>query len=79
GIDQILLEINRSLNMTLLVVTHEVMTLENIVSRCMMLDSEYKGIIASGILNDLRYNSELPQVRSFFQRRIDDKHSQQGK
>ncbi|MFW6106346.1 MAG: ABC transporter ATP-binding protein [Desulfovermiculus sp.] len=79
GIDQILLEINRSLNMTLLVVTHEVMTLENIASRCMMLDSEYKGIIASGSLNDLRYNSELPQVRSFFQRRIDDKHTQQGK
>ncbi|MFP4259215.1 MAG: ABC transporter ATP-binding protein [Desulfovermiculus sp.] len=79
GIDQILLEINRSLNMTLLVVTHEVMTLENIASRCMMLDSEYKGIIASGSLNDLRYNLELPQVRSFFQRRIDDKHMQQGK
>ncbi|MFP4428773.1 MAG: ABC transporter ATP-binding protein [Desulfovermiculus sp.] len=79
GIDQILLEINRSLNMTLLVVTHEVMTLENIASRCMMLDSEYKGIIASGSLNDLRYNLELPQVRSFFQRRIDDKHTQQGK
>lgn len=79
GIDQILLEINKSLNMTLLVVTHEVMTLENIASRCMMLDSEYKGIIASGSLNDLRYNSKLPQVRSFFQRRIDDKHIQQGK
>ncbi|MFO7876445.1 MAG: ATP-binding cassette domain-containing protein [Desulfovermiculus sp.] len=79
GIDQILLEINKSLDMTLLVVTHEVMTLENIASRCMMLDSEYKGIIDSGSLNDLRYNSKHPQVRSFFQRRIDDKHSQQGK
>lgn len=79
GIDQILLEINRSLNMTLLVVTHEVMTLENIASRCMMLDSEYKGIIASGSLDDLRNNSKLPQVRSFFERRIDDKLTRQGK
>ncbi|MFO7801952.1 MAG: ATP-binding cassette domain-containing protein [Desulfovermiculus sp.] len=77
GIDQILLEINHALDMTILVVTHEVMTLENIASRCMMLDPESQGIIASGSLNDLRYNSKHPQqVRSFFQRRIDEKHTQ---
>lgn len=77
-IDQILLEINRYLHITLLVVTHEVMTLDNIASRCIMLDAEYKGIIASGSLNDLRYKSKHPQVRSFFQRRIDEPYAQKG-
>ncbi len=69
GIDQILLEVNKGLNVTLLVVTHEVQTLENIASRCMMLDKEAKGIIASGSLDDLRNNQD-PRVRRFFQRRI---------
>lgn len=70
GIDQILLEVNQCLNVTLLVVTHEVMTLENIASRCMILDKEAQGIIASGSLDDLRNNSQDPRVRRFFQRRI---------
>jgi phospholipid/cholesterol/gamma-HCH transport system ATP-binding protein len=70
GIDQILLEVNKNLQVTILVVTHEVQTLENIASRCMMLDKEAKGIIASGSLDDLRYNSRDPRVRGFFRRRI---------
>jgi phospholipid/cholesterol/gamma-HCH transport system ATP-binding protein len=70
-IDELLLEVNRFLNITILVVTHEVMTLENIASRCIMLDKDAKGIIASGSLKDLQHNSEDPRVQAFFQRRIE--------
>jgi phospholipid/cholesterol/gamma-HCH transport system ATP-binding protein len=70
-IDELLLEVNRFLNITILVVTHEVMTLENIASSCIMLDKEAKGIIASGSLKDLQHNSDDPRVQAFFQRRIE--------
>jgi len=73
GIDELLLEVNESLDITVLVVTHEVMTLENIASRCIMLDKEAKGIIASGALLDLQKSSD-PRVYTFFQRRIN-RHS----
>jgi len=69
-IDELLLEVNRFLDITILVVTHEVMTLENIATRCIMLDKEAKGIIASGSLRDLQHNSDDPRVQAFFQRRI---------
>jgi phospholipid/cholesterol/gamma-HCH transport system ATP-binding protein len=69
--DELLLEVNEHLNITILVVTHEVMTLENIASRCIMLDKDAKGIIASGSLQELQDNSEDRRVRAFFRRRID--------
>ncbi len=52
------------------VFTSEVMTLENIATRCIMLDEEAKGIIASGPLEDLQHSSEDPRVQAFFRRRI---------
>lgn len=77
-IDELLLEVNQCFDITILVVTHEVMTLENITSRCIMLDKEAKGIIASGTLEDLQKGSEDPRVRTFFQRRIDRKDLKNG-
>ncbi len=78
GIDDLLLEVNQFLDITVLVVSHEVMTLENITSRCIMLDKEVKGIIAYGTLQELQYNSEDPRVKTFFQRRIDRKNTKKG-
>lgn len=78
GIDELLLEVNDSLGITILVVTHEVLTLENIASRCIMLDKEAKGIIASGTLQELQRNSRDSRVSTFFQRRIDQSSRRKG-
>ncbi len=70
GIDELLIEMRNFLNVTIAVVTHVVPTLENISTRCIMLDKESKGIIASGQLQELQENASDSRVRGFFQRRI---------
>lgn len=74
-IDELLLKVNAFLGITVLVVTHEIMTLENIASRCIMLDKQAKGIIASGTLQELQTESEDPRVCSFFRRRLRERGS----
>lgn len=68
-IDDMLLELNEYLGVTLVVITHELATIENISDRCLMLDGEIKGIIAEGPPRKLKEESE-EKVRSFFQRGI---------
>lgn len=68
-IDELLMELNEFFNVTILVVTHQVATLENISNRCIMLDKEAKGIIASGTINELQDQSKDERVHNFFQRR----------
>lgn len=69
-IDELLIEMRDYLNVTISVVTHVVPTLENISTRCIMLDKEAKGIIASGDLESLKNTTSDSRVQSFFQRRI---------
>ncbi len=77
--DELLVELNVNVGVTLLVVSHEIGTIENISSRCIMLDGEAKGIIATGTPDDL-LKSDDPRVRRFFERRLDgraeDRHAQ---
>lgn len=68
-VDELLLELNAILGITLVVVTHQVATVENLSGRCLMLDPLTKGIIAAGSLNELK-DSGIPRVSSFFQRQI---------
>ena len=68
-IDELLIEFNNYFELTIVVVTHQVPSLENIATRCVMLDKEKKGIIASGSLEELKDQSQNERVRSFFQRR----------
>jgi phospholipid/cholesterol/gamma-HCH transport system ATP-binding protein len=68
-VDQLLLEFNSFLGITLVVVTHQVATIENLAGRCLMLDPKIKGILAAGSLADLKASTD-PGVRSFFQRQI---------
>ena len=69
-IDELLIEMRDYLNVTIGVVTHVVPTLENIATRCIMLDKQAKGIIASGDLEDLKNDTSDSRVQTFFQRRI---------
>jgi phospholipid/cholesterol/gamma-HCH transport system ATP-binding protein len=68
-VDELLVELSIFLGITLVVVTHQVATIENLSGRCLMLDPESKGIIAAGTLEELK-DSAIPRVRSFFQRQL---------
>jgi phospholipid/cholesterol/gamma-HCH transport system ATP-binding protein len=68
-VDELLLELNAFLGITLIVVTHQMATIENLAGRCLMLDANTKGVIASGSVAELRESADQ-RVRSFFQRQI---------
>ncbi len=72
-IDGLLLELNRYLGITIVMITHALPTIENISTRCIMLDAAAKGIIASGTPDELKNRSSDERVRSFFHREINDR------
>ncbi|MEF8822703.1 MAG: ATP-binding cassette domain-containing protein [Desulfohalobiaceae bacterium] len=76
-IDELLIEMRDHLNVTIGVVTHVVPTLENIATRCIMLDKQAKGIIASGDLEDLKNDTSDSRVQTFFQRRIPNRRNRE--
>ncbi len=68
GLDQLILQLNKSLNITFVVVTHELPSIYTIADRVIMLDKRIKGIVATGKPQDLRDHSDNPWVRQFFNR-----------
>jgi phospholipid/cholesterol/gamma-HCH transport system ATP-binding protein len=67
-LDELILQINRSLGTTIVLVSHELPSIFTIAERCIMLDRSAKGIIAEGAPQDLRDRSTDPRVRAFFNR-----------
>jgi len=67
-LDDLLLTLNRSLGLTLVVVTHELESIFRIGTRCILLDRETRGVIAEGDPRTLRDESDDPRVRAFFHR-----------
>ena len=72
GLDQLIIQLSRSLGVTFVIVTHELSSIYNIADRVIMLDTDTKGIIASGKPEYLRDNSEIPIVQKFFKRQTDE-------
>jgi phospholipid/cholesterol/gamma-HCH transport system ATP-binding protein len=70
-IDHLILQINRSLGTTMVIVTHELQSIFAVAERVVMLGKEAKGIIAEGTPLDLRDHSPDPYVRRFFNRRLE--------
>jgi phospholipid/cholesterol/gamma-HCH transport system ATP-binding protein len=68
GLDELILQINRSLGTTIIVVTHELASIFTIAQRVIMLDGPSKGIIAEGTPQELRDQSPDARVRAFFNR-----------
>ena len=68
GLDQLILQLARSLGITFVVVTHELASIYAIAGRVIMLDTQTKGIIATGRPKELRDQSDTPVVRQFFHR-----------
>lgn len=67
-IDELILQINRSLGTTMVIVTHELESIYRVADRVIMLDKETKSIIAEGDPLELRKESRPGTVRRFFNR-----------
>ncbi len=72
GLDELIIQIARSLGVTFVIVTHELSSIYNIADRVIMLDKSTKGIIATGKPDYLRDNSTIPIVQKFFRRQTDE-------
>jgi phospholipid/cholesterol/gamma-HCH transport system ATP-binding protein len=68
GLDKLILDIARSTGTTFVVVTHELQSILAIGDRCIMLDKEAQGMIATGKPRELRDTGTHPTVRAFFRR-----------
>jgi len=67
-LDQLILQINKSLRTTIVVVSHELASIFTIADRCIMLDGDTKRIVAEGPPQELR-NHPDPKVYAFFNRK----------
>lgn len=67
-LDELILDLNRQLGLTFVVVTHDLESIFKIGTSCIMLDGESKSIIARGDPRALRDTAKDPRVRSFFNR-----------
>ncbi len=68
-IDNLLLELNRVLAITMVVISHDLPTIMAISDRSIMLDADARGIIASGAPREME-NSSDPRVYDFFHRQV---------
>ncbi|MCF7973049.1 MAG: ABC transporter ATP-binding protein [Phycisphaerae bacterium] len=66
--DELILQLSETLDMTFVVVTHELPSIFAIADRVIMLDKRAKTIVATGAPDDLRIRSDNPWVRQFFGR-----------
>ena len=71
-VDRLLLELRRLLGITIVIISHELASIENIADRCLMLDREARGIIAAGTPRELE-ESDDPRVHTFFERNLSEK------
>jgi len=67
-LDQLILRLSRTLQVTFVIVTHELASIFTIADRVIMLDAKTKKIIASGPPAELREHSTEPFVKQFFNR-----------
>ncbi len=67
-LDELILTLNRTLGMTMVIVTHELESIFKIANRCIMLDRASRSIIAIGDPRKLRDHSDDARVSSFFNR-----------
>lgn len=68
-IDELILDINKNLGTTIVIVTHELESVFTVAQRVIMLDKSKKGIIAEGDPKDLKKHPSNEIVRAFFHRK----------
>jgi phospholipid/cholesterol/gamma-HCH transport system ATP-binding protein len=63
-LDQLIIELSRSLNITFVVVTHELRSIEAIADRAIILNN--KKILAQGTVTELKQRTENTFIKQFF-------------
>lgn len=64
-LDNLIIQLNKSLGTTMVIVTHELQSIFTVAQRVIMLDQHSKGIIADGDPRDMRDHSRDPGVIQF--------------
>ena len=67
-LDELILTLNQGLGLTVVLVTHELASIFKIANRCILLDRATRSILARGDPRQLRDESDIPEVRGFFNR-----------
>jgi phospholipid/cholesterol/gamma-HCH transport system ATP-binding protein len=67
-LDDLILALNSGLGLTVVMVTHELESIFKVGKRCIMLDKEERGVIASGDPRQLKAENRHPKVAQFFNR-----------
>lgn len=67
-LDHLILQLNKNLGTTMVIVTHELQSIFAVAQRVVMLEKEFKGIIAEGDPRYLRDHSQNESVKRFFNR-----------
>jgi phospholipid/cholesterol/gamma-HCH transport system ATP-binding protein len=66
-LDRLILTLARTLDLTMVIVTHELGSINEIIDRCIVLDRETRSIVAEGTPRELRASSTV-LVQHFFAR-----------
>ncbi|MBX3645982.1 MAG: ATP-binding cassette domain-containing protein [Rubrivivax sp.] len=77
-LDELIVQVNKSLGTTIVVVSHELPSIFTIADRCIMLDPSTKSIIAEGPPKELRDRSTDPRVHAFFNRQPGEDHQRRA-
>jgi phospholipid/cholesterol/gamma-HCH transport system ATP-binding protein len=68
GLDALIRELAKGLNITFVMVTHELPSIYSVADRVIVLDPRVRGIVAEGAPDYLRENAVQPWVRHFMKR-----------
>jgi len=69
-IDELILNLSHDLQITFVIVTHELPSIFTVADRVIMVDKDAKTVIAAGTPQELRDQSDDPVVRQFFRRQL---------
>ncbi len=72
GLDKLIARLSAVLEVTFVMVTHELPSILSVVDRCILLDSSVRGIVAEGNPRELAKSSTDRIVRRFFDRHAED-------
>jgi len=71
-LDNLILQLNKNLGTTMVIVTHELQSIFAVAQRVVMLDKRSRGIIAEGDPKYLRDHSQNDSVKRFFNRQAEE-------